>query len=513
MQSDYRCDSPWSAVPGSPPQIPPSGHFDVAIVGAGIAGLSVAYRLSLEGKRVVVLDDGEPGGGQTGRTTAHLASAIDDRFVQIARIHGADGARLAAESHAAAIDCIEQTAVREGIDCAFARVDGFLLLGPGDDQELLDQELAAARDAGLVVQKIPRVPMLHIDSGPALQFARQAQCDPMRYLAGLVAAIERRGGVLAYGVHVRAVEDGEPVRIEAGDHAWTADAAVVATNSPFIDRFALHTKQAPYVTYAVGIRVPRDRVPRALFWDTAEPYHYVRLRGEPDADGQDLLIVGGEDHKTGQQREHGERFDRLEAWARLRFPMLGERVFTWSGQVLETIDGLAFLGRNPGDEHVFLATGDSGMGMTHGTIAGLVIADLILGRENPWAALYDPARKRLGAAPRFLRENVNAALQYAAWLSGSEVASVEQIPLDSGAVIRRGIEKVAVYRDPDGNLHTCSAACPHLGGVVCWNDIEKTWDCPLHGSRFDAHGVAIQGPANTDLASRTEARAGGGASP
>jgi Rieske Fe-S protein len=174
--------------------------------------------------------------------------------------------------------------------------------------------------------------------------------------------------------------------------------------------------------------------------------------------------------------------------------------FRWSGQVMETIDGLAFIGRNPLDEaDVFIVTGDSGMGMTHGTIAGILLTDLILGRENPWETLYDPARKTLGAAGEFAKENLNVLRQYGDWLTGGEVASVEAVQPGTGAILRRGLTKVAAYRDEQGVLHERSAICPHLGCIVAWNEAEKTWDCPCHGSRFDRHGTVLNGPANSDL--------------
>jgi nitrite reductase/ring-hydroxylating ferredoxin subunit len=210
------------------------------------------------------------------------------------------------------------------------------------------------------------------------------------------------------------------------------------------------------------------------------------------------VIVGGEDHKTGQPPGPEESNRRLQDWARSHLPQMGTTEFSWSGQIMETIDGLAFIGRNPGDEpNVFIATGDSGMGMTHGTIAGLILCDLIIGRENRFAALYDPARKTLRAAREFARENLNVAWQYTDWLTKG--AAVGDIRPDSGAIVRSGLHKLAVYRDPDGRLHERSAVCTHLGCVVNWNDGEKTWDCPCHGSRFDRFGKVLAGPTVSDL--------------
>jgi Rieske Fe-S protein len=286
---------------------------------------------------------------------------------------------------------------------------------------------------------------------------------------------------------------------------------VVATNVPVNDLLAIHTKQAPYMTYVIAAKVPRGSVPRALYWDTGPvstmrhpvPYHYVRLQKlESKTDSRhELLIVGGEDHKSGQEHDTEERHIRLEEWARERFPMIEDIEFLWGGQVMETIDGLAFIGRNPMDSrNVFVATGDSGMGMTHGTIAGMLLTDLILGRENEWAALYDPTRKTLRAAGAYATENLNVAAQYAGWLTGGDVSSVDQIAPGSGAILRRGLTKVAVYRDEKGKMHERSAVCPHLGCIVQWNPAEGSWDCPCHGSRFNKMGDAINGPANSPLA-------------
>ena len=277
-----------------------------------------------------------------------------------------------------------------------------------------------------------------------------------------------------------------------------ANAVVVATNTPINDRVTIHTKQAAYRTYAFAAPVPRGAVPKALYWDTTDPYHYVRL--QPRDNDTDLLIVGGEDHKTGQAQDTETRHQRLLEWARGWFPMIDRIELAWSGQIMESVDGLAFIGRNPGDSpNVYIATGDSGMGMTHGTIAGILLTDLICGRENAWASLYDPARVRLHALSDFVQENANMAVQYAGWLTQGDLQSVADIAPGEGGVIRQGLEKVAVYRDNVGALHTRSAICPHLNCLVAWNTEEKTWDCPCHGSRFDRYGCVLNGPANTNL--------------
>jgi glycine/D-amino acid oxidase-like deaminating enzyme/Rieske Fe-S protein len=477
---------------------------DVCIVGAGIAGLSTAYLLTRAGKSVVVVDDGPIGGGMTGRTTAHLVNALDDRYDELERLHGADVARLAAESHTAAIDQIEAVVNTEAIDCEFERLDGYLFVPPRDSKQVLEDELAAAHKAGLTdVERVERVPWDSYDTGAALRFPRQAQFHPLQYLRGLTKAIKESGGRIFTETHANEIEGGKQARVETtGGGVVTADAVVVATNTPVNDLLAIHTKQAAYQTYVIGARIPRGSVTRALYWDTPDPYHYLRLEtvGKGDS-AYDVLIVGGEDHKTGQEDDANKRYAALERWTRYRFPMVAGIEYRWSGEVLEPVDGLAFIGRNPMDaKNVFIATGDSGNGMTHGTIAGMLLTDLILGRKNDWEKVYDPSRITLKAFPEFARENLNVAAQYTDLVVAGDVDSVEEIKPGAGAIISRGLSKVAAYRNSAGELCEMSAVCPHLGCIVNWNSAENTWDCPCHGSRFEASGKVIQGPANRDLA-------------
>jgi nitrite reductase/ring-hydroxylating ferredoxin subunit len=274
----------------------------------------------------------------------------------------------------------------------------------------------------------------------------------------------------------------------------------VATNTPVNDLVTMHTKQAPYRTYVIGARIAKGAVPHLLLWDTPDPYHYVRVQPAVNGDAHEYLIVGGEDHKTGQAEDYDERFARLEAWTRERFP-IEDVPLRWSGQVMEPVDGMAFIGRNPGEENVYIATGDSGNGMTHGTVAGMLLTDLILGRDNPWAPLYEPSRMSLRAAAEFARENLNVAAQYADYVTPGDVGSLGDVRAGEGAIVRRGLKQVAAYRDLEGTVHQFSAVCTHLGCIVAWNATENSWDCPCHGSRFHPiDGHVLNGPANTGLA-------------
>jgi len=405
---------------------------------------------------------------------------------------------MAAQSHAAAIDQIENIIAVEGIACDFQRVDGFLFDPNNDADRELHTELAAARRAGLTdIEMVERAPLAPFNTGACLRFPNQAQFHPLKYLYKMASAFERRGGRIFGNTHAKQVQDGAPAMVTTDvGHTVTAASVVVATNTPINDVVKIHTKQAPYRTYVIGLRIPRDSVPRALYWDTLDPYHYVRVQPE---EAYDVLIVGGEDHKTGQDDDKVNRFERLERWTRERFSTAEDVVYSWSGQVMEPVDGLAFIGKNPGDQSVYIATGDSGHGMTHGTLAGILLTDMIQKQPNPWAALYDPARITLGSLGTFAEENINVAAQYTSFLTPGEVSSMQEIATGTGAVIREGLTKIAVYRDTDGVTHRLNAKCPHLGCIVAWNPTEKTWDCPCHGSRFAATGTVINGPAISDL--------------
>ena len=346
----------------------------------------------------MVLDDGAVGGGETGRTTAHLSNALDDRYYVLERLHGEEGARLAAESHAAAIDRIEPIVAEEGIDCDFERLDGYLFVPPGESLEILDAELEAARRAGLRRRAWCRARPL-TPSTPGRACASPARPSSTPSLPGRGSPGPSSGAAAGSSAAPTSTGRGRPAgRVSTeGGRTVTADVVVCATNTPVNDRLVIHTKQAPYRTYVIAARVPRGTVPRALYWDTADPYHYVRLGGAGDA--ADRRRRGPQDRPGGRRRR---ALRALEAWTRERFPV-GEVEYRWSGQVMEPVDGLAYHRPQPAATRATSSSPPAtpGHGMTHGTIAGMLLTDLILGRPNPWETLYDPSRKSLKSAAEF----------------------------------------------------------------------------------------------------------------
>ncbi|MGM8228985.1 FAD-dependent oxidoreductase [Cellvibrio sp. ARAG 10.3] len=493
----------WLATETAPPfpALTSDATTDVCVIGAGIGGLTTAYLLACAGKSVVVIDAIGIGAGETGRTTAHFFPP-DEWYASLEDSFGTEQAAQISSSYKAATDLVESIIASEAIDCHFERLPGYLFSLAKEGHEEIENEFQAAQRAGAESTKLERVPGLSFDSGVCIEFQRLAQFHPMKYLNGLAKAIVKRGGKIFCGTRASAIthnDDGHVVNTQGGN--ISSAAVVVATNTPFNKETMLtHTKQAPYQTYVVGVRVPKGSVPRVLLWDTGDPYYYVRLAEDDQQPDYDILVVGGADHKTGHDKHPQHRYDQLEQWVRERFPMALSVEYRWSGQVMEPADGLAYLGRNPlGDKNTYIITGDSGNGMTHCTIGAMIISDLICGRENKWEALYSPKRKITHGLAEFFSEQADVAMKYSEWLSAGEVKSVEDIRHGEGAIVREGIHKLAVYRDEQGSLHSLSAKCTHMGCVVHFNAAERSWDCPCHGSRFSTSGDVLHGPATSPL--------------
>jgi glycine/D-amino acid oxidase-like deaminating enzyme/nitrite reductase/ring-hydroxylating ferredoxin subunit len=485
---------------------------EVLIVGGGIAGLTTAYLLLKENKSVVLVEDGYLGSGESGRTTAHITCALDDRYYELEKIFGQEKTNLIANSHQSAIERIAEIIATENIDCHFKRVDGYLFLHPSDSKENLDKEFNATQNAGIDTRLVaPPLQMGNKTGDKCIQFPNQAQFHITKYLAGLAKAVIQMGGKI---YTESKAENISKKGATINGFQVKASHVVVATNTPVNDWFTMHTKQWPYRTYVIGVNIPKGQMPYSLWWDTGDqnskwitkPYHYVRIE-ELDAQ-HDLLIIGGEDHKTGQAKEENiaeeERYTRLYEWAKSVFTSLGDVVYKWSGQVMEPVDCLAFLGQNPGDENVYIITGDSGNGMTHTTIGAMLITDSITGKENPWTDLYDPSRITLNTTGDYLRETGNMASQLTDWFNTLDLKDKEQLTPGQGGVYSKGLSKIALYRDENKCLHAYSGTCPHMGGVLQWNADEKSFDCPLHGSRFTKEGKVVNGPAMDDLKSMDE---------
>jgi glycine/D-amino acid oxidase-like deaminating enzyme/nitrite reductase/ring-hydroxylating ferredoxin subunit len=470
-------------------------QVDVAIIGGGITGLTCAVLLAEAGKRVALLERRQLGAGVTGHTTAHVTEAVDTRYHELESSFGRDAARLVRASSRDAIEMIATLSSKS--ECGLQRLTGYLFTEDEAHMAELDAELLAAERAGASVER-SQVP-LPIAARAAVAFSNQVQIQPLAYVAALAERLAATSAQVFEGTGMLNVEGKGLLRVETDvGPTVIADHVVLATHAPYA-KLRLQLELSQYRSYALA--GPLASAPAGLFWDMADPYHYVRRAW---LDGRTYLIVGGEDHRTGTEPEHGydAAFHRLEAYA----TRLGVRAETrWSAQVVESADGLPFIGQPDPDQNVLLATGFGGNGTTFGTLGAMLMSDAILGRDNVYAELYRVNRFKASAA---LGSVVSENLETAAHAVSGHVKPVSheplaELPVGGGRIIRHDGERLAVYRGPDDVVHAVSAICTHQGCQVAFNPLERSWDCPCHGSRFDIDGRVLDGPATKPLAKHT----------
>ncbi len=470
---------------------------DVCVIGGGIAGLTAADNLKKAGQRVAVIEMGRIGRGETGHTTAHLTQMLDIDYRKLISDFGLAGAKLVDNSVRTAIDKIENNVSSKQIACDFRRVAGWQYTEKRAEIEQIETEAEAAAQIGIEHELVDEMPWPR-KIARGLRLDRQAQFQPISYLASLAKDIDGGGSYIFENTRMTEVHEGEPCRVVTDRGAILAKNVIVAANVPSSNRLFLQTKIASYRTYAIAVRETNPTDLGNLFWDVDDPYHYVRSAA---FNGVPHLIIGGEDHKTGHDEHTELHFKKLEEWAHERFHV-DAITHHWSGQVVEPVDGLPYIGRNSMSDHVFVATGFSGNGMTFGTVSGILISDLILGIENPWAEIYQASRvKPLASIKNYLSENIDFPSHLIAdRLTPAKESDTHHLRENQGAIVRIGGKKLAAYRDPEGELHVMSPVCTHLGCHVQWNDAETSWDCPCHGARFGPKGQLLNGPAVSDLA-------------
>lgn len=495
-------ESLWSTTSRLPrfPPLEDDIAVDVAIVGAGITGVSVAHVLAGAGKRVALLELGRIGQGTTGHTTAKLTVGQSLLYAGLRSAHGPEAARLYAESNQDAIAQMRELASRAGIDCEWEQASNYVYTESSGRLGALDDELAAMRDAGIAAELTRRTDLPFQVAG-AIRVDDQAQFHPLKYLAGLVSGLGDVEGHVFEATRATGVRSAEACVVETtGGGRVRADHVVIATQLPFLDRGLFFARAHPQRSYAVAGEVDQATAPMGMYISIDEPTRSIR--SAPASGQRRHVIVGGESQPPG---EGGERpYLALEAFLQEHFGAEGE--LRWSAHDYMPADGLPYIGRmERGDRNIFVATGFAKWGLTKATIAARIVADAILGRPNPWAELYDPGRLTLRASARSLAaENAQVAWHFLGDRlrprPGEE--ELQRLAPGAGAVVRIGASHLAGFRDDAGALHVLSARCPHLGCIVGWNGADRSWECPCHGSRFSAQGELVQGPATEDLEQR-----------
>ncbi len=494
------------------PRFAPLGEplqVDVLVIGGGMTGITAAYLLKKSGKKVALIERDQCAQANTGNTTAHLTCVTDLRLQQLVKLFGEDHSRAIWDAGLAAISQIQEIVEAEKISCEFMRIPGYFhaaLASDEDETDDLRDDVAIAAELGIDAEYLTSVPIF---KRPGICFPNQAKFHPLMYLAELITRIP--GGGCQVFEQTEAVEfeggsDGNPVQVTANGHPITCDAVFIATDVPLTgmsnaaSAALLQTKLTPYTSYVIGAKLPGNVAPEASFWDTSEPYYYLRVDRR---DRDQYVIFGGLDHKTGQESNTGRFFDELEATLRRFLPELTVD-HRWTGQVTESHDGLPLIGGTA--ERQFIATGFSGNGITFGTLAAMMVCDSIQDIKNPWRELFDPNRTQIrGGIYNYITEN----LEYPYYmikdrLLASEGTTLQDLKRNEGKILKLDGKKIAAYRDADGQVTQLSAVCSHLGCIVHWNEAETTWDCPCHGSRFDTKGKVLAGPAETPLKRNTD---------
>ena len=503
MKAGMETTSYWTGSASTPryPSLDRNLDVDVVVIGAGITGLTAAYELKKAGRTVAVLERRRVGGVDSSATTAHVTCVTDIDLTALVKNFGRDHAQAAWDAGLAAIAQIDSNVRAERIACGWEWVDGVKHAPVGSSSPArvthLQEEASLAAELGFGAKYVERAPFV---GQPGVIFPGQARFHPQKYLGALAAAVHGGGSFVFEDTACDEVVD-EPLGVKAGGHTVACRFVVLGTHTPLMGKTniasatLLQTKLYLYTSYVVAGRVPKGTVPDLLFWDTAEPYNYLRLEVHDD---HDLVILGGADHKTGQA-DPEESFSHMAAAAAALVPGI-ELTHRWSGQVVETNDGLPFIGETSSRQ--FAGTGYAGNGMTFGTLAGMMAADAALGLSNPWAELFDVGRTKIrGGAWDYLKENVDYPYyMLKGWLSKSEATPLRDLAPGEGKVLELDGERVAVYRGDGGRLTTLSPVCTHMGCLVDWNAAESTWDCPCHGSRFTAKGEVLSGPAEAPLA-------------
>lgn len=516
---------PYSKIPKFP-KLNKDLDTGVLVIGSGISGVSIAYELVKSGAKVTMIEARDMLSGETGRTSGHLSSDLDSCYQDIVSKHGKEGGRIAAESQQWAVERIGQIAKELGIECEYRKLRSYTISEHergtkehDDDTEELKKEAQTEAELGLHCKFDPELTIKgwsgSVDQRGGIVYEDHATFHPTKYVAGILEWLKKQPNFEGYSrtralnieqkgfnipvVNVHIGEKAVETTTEDGNTIH-ASAVVEATVIP-LQKLSLIVEQEWMRTYCIAIRMPKGTMEDCLIYDSADAYKYGRLTACDEKD--DYFILGGCDEAVGQHDDYDARYAELEEWTRKRFPQAGSLDYRWSGQVFEPVDLVAYIGRATGQDRIYVVTGDSGNGLTHGTIAGQLIPDLILDRPNKWQELYDP-QKRMGSIikslPHMIAHDVQVNAQYKRFAQ-SDIKDIEDLGIGKGGVLNGATSKpLAVYKDESGQIHKMSAICPHLKGVVCWNDSEKSWDCPIHGSRFARDGTAICGPTKAGLA-------------
>ncbi|SKB79066.1 FAD-dependent oxidoreductase [Dyadobacter psychrophilus] len=475
----------------------PSVLYDALIVGAGITGMTTALLLQKSGLKCVLADAHNPGYGTTGGTSAHINTFADTTFAEVEKAFDKQAAKQFAESIAESVELIATNVRTYNIDCDFRWQNGYVYAETDKEVDELNDLYESALRAGVVAEIADQAPA-PVPYQKAVVFEKQAQFHPLKYLVGLQKQFTELGGIILENTRIDEIDSHADFHIaKSGERQIKAKNVVYATHIPPGGVNVLHFRNAPYRSYVIAATLNDDSYPDSLVYDMKDPYHYFRSH---EMDGQKYLIAGGHDHKTG----HGDpeqSFADLINYTKRCYEVKSIHS-QWSAQYYVPADGLPYIGHLPGASNgIYTATGFNGNGMILGTVSAIVLNDLILKGQSRYESLFSPGRiKPIAGFTEMVKEGADVVGRFIGDRFGlEEIASVSEIPVGSGEIVTYKDQKLAVYKDVQGNIHALNPVCTHMKCIVHWNNSEKSWDCPCHGARFDPDGVVVTGPARADL--------------
>ena len=470
---------------------------DVAIVGAGITGITAAYLLKKAGKKVALIEAEQIAASASGHTTAKVTSLHQLIYDTLIDRHGEDKARLYGESNQAGVEFVASIVEKEGIDCDFKRNETYSFAENKDNLDKIQKEYNAAIKLGLPAEFVTDT-SLPFDIAGAVKFNNQAQFHVRKYLLHLADLIPGDGSYVFEHSRVKTAEEGEPCKVFTEDATLLANDVLLTTHLPIMDLGLFFAKTYPQRSYIIGAKINPEKAPAGMYIGVGKNYHSIRTT--PTDDGNLLLLIGGGSHKVGEKSETEESYQELEKYAHSHFG-ISKIDYRWSSQDYESFDRLPYIGKlTPADDHIYVATGFSLWGMSKGTMAGMLLADLVQGNANSWADLYDSLRATPFVTQESIKNNLDVGMHWVGdRLKGLTSWSTDDVKPGEGKLINYQGETLGVYKDEAGQVTTVSATCPHLGCIVNWNSAEKSWDCPCHGGRFTCEGKIIQSPATKDL--------------
>jgi glycine/D-amino acid oxidase-like deaminating enzyme/nitrite reductase/ring-hydroxylating ferredoxin subunit len=496
------------SIPGKPTSIwigttpstilPPAREgleFDTIIIGGGIVGITTGLFLKEAGQKIAIIDMHQIIKDVTGHTTAKITSLHGLIYKYLIDQHGKEKAALYGEAQETAKEKIAGIIEEKNLDCDFVRKNAYTFALTDESLNQVKEEVLAAKSLKLPAEFEKEIPLRLKGIKGAVCFYNQAQFHPRKYLLSLAREIFGDGSYIFEQTRATDIKEGVVCEVITDKGKLKAKNVVVATNFPFYDKGSFFTKLTPRRSYVYAVKLRTD-IPEGIFYTEDEDMY--SFRSQKLEDGQ-AFFIGGVRHRAGQGGNEEDCYKKLEKFAKENFE-ISSFLYHWSTQDNSTTDRMPYIGLSPKSKNVYIATGFGGWGMTNGTVAAMLISDLILKKDNPWKALFNPGRvKPIGASGRFFSSNANVLKKYISGVLPHEFDLPTDVEYGEGKIIEFGGEKYAAYKDEDGKIHMMTPRCTHLGCVVEWNEAEKTWDCPCHGSRYSPRGQVIHGPAVRDL--------------